>query len=75
MPIHFYTIAAKCKELLEAAHEHIGDDRYDMIGCCAAGQLKLISELSDQLRRCSDASTKAIRLSSAIILCHYSRKV
>ena len=45
------------------------DDRYDrcdMVLCVAAGQPKL--DLSDQLRRCSVASTNAIRLSSVNVL-------
>ena len=73
MPIHFYTIAAKCHWPLEVAYDYIDDDRYDMTECGAAGQLKL--DLSDQLRRCSDASTKAIRLSNANTLFRLRRKM
>ena len=58
-----YSIAAKYNGPLEAAHAHIDDDRFDMANCGAAGQLQL--DLSDQLRGCSIASTKAIRLRSA----------
>ena len=32
---------------LEAAHAHTDDDRYDLVGCGAAGQLTF--DLSDQL--------------------------
>ena len=32
----------------EAAHNHIDDDRYDVVKLCAVGQLQL--DLSDQLR-------------------------
>ena len=36
---------------LDAAHAHIDDDRYDMVECGAAGQLKL--DLSDHFLDCS----------------------
>ena len=58
-----YSIANKYNGPLEAAHAHSDDDRYDLAECDAAGQLKL--DLSDQLRRCSIASTRAFRLSSS----------
>ncbi len=32
--INLFTIAAKYKEPLEAAHVHIDDIRYDMVECC-----------------------------------------
>ena len=57
------SIAAEYNEPLAAAHAPIDDDRYDLVGCGAAGQPKL--DLSEQLRGCSIASTHAIRLSSA----------
>ena len=43
----FYSIVAKSNETLEAAHAHIDDDRYDMVECGAAGQIRL--DLSNQL--------------------------
>ena len=54
-PIYFVSIATKYIWLLEVAHVHTDDDRYDMVECSAAGQPKL--DLSDQLRSCSVAST------------------
>ncbi len=36
-----HTIATKSDGLLEAAHAHIDNERYDMIECVAAGQPKL----------------------------------
>ena len=54
-PIYFVSIATKYMWLLEVAHVHTDDDRYDMVECSAAGQPKL--DLSDQLRSCSVAST------------------
>ena len=65
----FIAIATNYNGPLEAAHAHNDDDRYDrydMVLCVAAGQPKL--DLSDQLRRCSVASTNAIRLSSVNVL-------
>ncbi len=47
-------------EAADADHDDDGDERYDMVLCVAAGQPKL--DLSDQLRRCRVASTKAILL-------------
>ncbi len=65
----FYAIAAEYNGPLEAADAHIDDDRYDMVELGPAGQPKL--DLSDQLRRCSNPSTNATRLSSAnVLLCN-----
>ena len=68
-----YSLATKHNGSLEAAHAHSDDDRYDLAECGVAGQLKLA--LSDQLRRCSIASTHAIRLRSAEKLHTYYRQV
>ena len=57
-----YSIATKHNGSLEATHALSAHDTYDFAKCAAAGWLKL--DLSDQLRRCSIASTHAIRLSS-----------
>ena len=59
----FYSIAAKYNGPSEAAHNHIDDDRYDVLKLCAVGQLML--DLSDQLRALKIASTHTIRLCSA----------
>ncbi len=45
--MYFYSIAAKSNETLQAAHAHIDDDRYDVVECGAAGQIRL--DLSKQL--------------------------
>ena len=37
----FYSITDKSNETLEAAHAHIDDDRYDMVECGAAGQIRI----------------------------------
>ncbi len=49
----FIAIATNYNGPLEAAHEHIDDDRDDMVQCGAAGQLKV--NLSYKLRRCTIA--------------------
>ena len=36
-----YTIATEYNVPLEAAHAHSDDDRYDIAGCGAIGQLQL----------------------------------
>ena len=41
VPMSFYSIAARYNGPLEAAHAHNDDDRYNMVDCGAAGQLKL----------------------------------
>ncbi len=50
-----YSITNKSNCPLEVAHLRIDSIDYDIVECCAVGQPKL--DLSDQLRRCSFAST------------------
>ena len=66
MVIYFVTIATNYIEPPEAAHARIDDDRSDEVESEAGGKSTL--DLSDQLRRCSVASTNAIRLSSVNVL-------
>ena len=68
-----HCITAEYNGSLEAAHAHIDDDRYDMVECGAAGQLRL--DLSDQLRACGIASTDVIRLGSNNVLLMYRHQV
>ena len=68
-----YTITAEYNGPLEAPHAHGDDDKGDLAECGAAGQLKL--DLSEQLRRCSIASTFTIRPSSNYELVSYRRRV
>ncbi len=56
-----YTITTKCNGRLNAAHAMIDDDRYDIVGCGAAGQPAL--DLLDQLWY--DAIASAVRELSA----------
>ncbi len=67
-----YTIVAKHAKLLETAHAHFDDDRFDMVECGDSGHLKL--DLSDQLRVCSIASADVIRLRCADELLYYRRR-
>ncbi len=69
----FYNKLTELNWLLDAADAPMNDDRYDMVECGAAGQLKL--DLSDQLRVCRIASTYASRLSSANVILYYIDRV
>ena len=57
-----YSVATKYNGSLEATHALSAHDTYDVVECGVAGRFKF--DLLDQLRRCSIASTHAIRLSS-----------
>ena len=63
-----YGIAADYNGPLEAAHARSDDDRYDLVGCGAAGQPDPALDNSDQVRDCSIASTYAKRLGSEAML-------
>ena len=58
-----YSIATEYNGPLEAAHAQIDDDRYDMVYCSFFGKPTL--DLSNQLRGCNIAPTRAAHLSSA----------
>ncbi len=62
----FYSITVEYNDPLEAAHAHIGDDRYDMVEFGAVSQRRVV--LSDQLRACGIDFTDVIRLGSNNVL-------
>ncbi len=71
----FYSINTRYNGSLEVAHAHIDDDRYDMVECGAASQLKLKLDLSDQPQDRSIASTHNTRICSSNVLLFYQHKV
>ena len=67
------SIAAKYDWQLEVAQSHIDNDRYDMVGCGADGELNV--DLSDQMQRRSIAYMSSIRISSANVLVNYRHRL
>ena len=70
-----YTITTKCNGRLKAAHAMIDDNRYDIVGCCAAGQLGTGPLRSAMVRRYSIGCTRAVRLLRVKVLLYYCHQV